>query len=60
MTLQRGSGWNSDTRADEPLDYDKFQTSLLIRRDRRWMIAAAQVTAISDRSKERYQSDPNG
>jgi uncharacterized protein (TIGR02246 family) len=41
------------------LNYDKFQTSLLVRRDGQWMIAAAQVTAMSDRSKERYQSDPN-
>ena len=45
---------------EEPLNYDKFQTSLLIRRDGQWMIAAAQVTAMSDRSKERYQRDPSG
>jgi hypothetical protein len=42
------------------LNYDKFQTSLLIRRDGQWMIAAAQGTAMSDRSKERYHRDPNG
>jgi uncharacterized protein (TIGR02246 family) len=45
--------------SEEPISYDKFQTSVLIRRDGRWMIAAAQVTAMSDRSKEHDESDPN-
>jgi uncharacterized protein (TIGR02246 family) len=44
---------------EQQLSYDKFQTSVLVRRDESWMIAAAQVTAMSDRSKQHYQSDPD-
>jgi uncharacterized protein (TIGR02246 family) len=39
--------------------YDKFQTFVMTRRDEGWMIAAFHNTAMSDRAKRRYQSDPN-
>jgi uncharacterized protein (TIGR02246 family) len=45
--------------SEQQITYDKFQTSVMIRRDEGWMIAAAQVTAMSDRSKQRYQNDPS-
>ena len=43
--------------SEQQITYDKFQTSVMVRRDEGWMIAAAQVTAMSDRSKQRYQND---
>jgi uncharacterized protein (TIGR02246 family) len=37
--------------ATEPVDYDKFQTFTLVRRDGRWRCAAFQNTHMSDRAK---------
>ena len=45
--------------SEQQIPYDKFQTSVVVRRDEGWMIAAAQVTAMSDRSKQCYQNDPS-
>ncbi|MBB4685888.1 SgcJ/EcaC family oxidoreductase [Amycolatopsis jiangsuensis] len=37
--------------AGEPVEYDKFQTFTLVRRDGRWQCAAFQNTEMSDRSR---------
>lgn len=37
----------------EPIEYDKFQTLTLVRRDGRWACAAFQNTHMSDRAKAR-------
>ncbi|GAA4547274.1 SgcJ/EcaC family oxidoreductase [Amycolatopsis samaneae] len=39
---------------NEPVEYDKFQTFSLVRRDGRWQCAAFQNTEMSDRSKQRH------
>ena len=41
---------------DEPLGYDKFQTLTLVRREGRWQCAALQNTAMSERSKQAYET----
>ena len=43
--------------SEQQITYDKFRTSVMVRRDEGGMIAAAQVTAMSDRSEQRYQND---
>jgi uncharacterized protein (TIGR02246 family) len=38
--------------------YDKLQTVVMVRQEEGWMVAAFHNTAMSDRSKQRYQSGP--
>ena len=42
------------------VSYDKLQTFVMARHDEGWLIAAFQNTAMSDRSRQHYQSDPGG
>jgi hypothetical protein len=46
------------TGGEGDVSYDKLQTFVMARGDEGWMIAAFHNTAMSDRSKARYQSDP--
>ncbi len=43
---------------DGDVSFDKLQTFVMTRRDEGWMIAAFHNTTMSDRSKQRFQSDP--
>ena len=47
------------TGGEGDVTYDKFQTFVMARRDEGWMIAAFHNTAMSDRSRQHYQSDPS-
>src|SRR5208282_4225535 len=42
-----------------PIAYDKIQTFTLVRRGDRWLCAAFQNTAMSDRAKTAFNQRPN-
>lgn len=50
-------GGLGQAEAAEAVEYDKFQTFTLVRRDGRWQCAAFQNTEMSDRAKHRH-NDP--
>lgn len=47
------------TGGEGDVSYDKLQTFVMARRDEGWMIAAFHNTAMSDRSRQHFQSEPS-